>query len=516
MKKRILGNEKGQALILVIGILAIVALLTSAALVYSKGQSFNAIRQKKQMQAYYIADAGITKAIEKIKSNPDTYLQKTNNFDNLNNQNYGGGKIISLTLSDPDNEVYTLTSIGKYPNPDDHLSAEPSFLSTKTIEAKIKWVPGGTIPPGGGVQPGGESYFGKGIWTNQLTVNNAGRFESSVYCTGNVVVNNSLWIGKDNEPRDIHANGNITLNNACKIWGDIFAKGIINLRNGDSVSKKIQSLSDIELGNGNEVKNAVLSHGNINITNGSKFNQLQANGKITLGNGVMVNDMVKAGNDLYLDNGNKVNASVWTMGNLTMINGNTIEGSAWVHGTHSLGNGGNIKGGIFHLESLEPLQLNIPEVPPVPLPDLNWYKTEAQKTPGHYFEGNQELKLEDLGSGVYFINGNLEIPSFWSKETFSGKATIVASGNINMPNGKDINLNDVNNDSLLLIAGNNIELVNGNKINAFLWAGNKVTLNNANTVKGGIVSPNIEARNASKIQQVELPSNNVIQVVSWQ
>lgn len=114
-----------------------------------------------------------------------------------------------------------------------------------------------------------------------------------------------------------------------------------------------------------------------------------------------------------------------------MVNGNTIEGSAYVHGTHDLGNGGKVKGGVFPLESMEPLQLNIASVPPVPLPNLDWYKTEAQKVPGHYVSGNQEFKLEDgPWNGIYFVDGDLEFPSFWSKTNkFSGKATIVAAGN---------------------------------------------------------------------------------------
>lgn len=151
MKKRILGNEKGQALILVVGILAVVALLTSAALAYSKGQSLNAIRQKKQMQAYYIADAGITKAIAEIKSNPSIYLKDNVNMDLkgpvLNNVvNYGGGIIKELTLKGPVSGLYTLTSKGKYPNPADHPSAPPSFFSEKKIIVKIKKSGGGGSP----------------------------------------------------------------------------------------------------------------------------------------------------------------------------------------------------------------------------------------------------------------------------------------------------------------------------------------------------------------------------------
>lgn len=69
---------------------------------------------------------------------------------------------------------------------------------------------------------------------------------------------------------------------------------------------------------------------------------------------------------------------------------------------------------------------------------------------------------------------------------------------------------------MVLIAGNNINLVNGNKITAFLWAKNKVVLNNASKVKGGIITPTIEAKNASEVEQVELPADFQVRVVGWQ
>lgn len=59
-------NEKGIALIAVVGIIAVVAILSAAAVTFAKNQQINSIRQNKQMQAYYIADAGVVKAKAKI------------------------------------------------------------------------------------------------------------------------------------------------------------------------------------------------------------------------------------------------------------------------------------------------------------------------------------------------------------------------------------------------------------------------------------------------------------------
>ncbi|SHF03557.1 Predicted acyltransferase, contains DUF342 domain [Desulfofundulus australicus DSM 11792] len=506
MIKNWVKSERGQALVLVIGIIAVLAMVTSAALVYAKNQSLSVIRQKKQMQAYYVADAGITRALEKIKVGDY-------DFSDLKNLPYDEGKISDVTVDRPITGpgVYTITSTGVYPDPDKFPSAE---VSKRTIQVKVEITEGIVIPPGGGIEPGAEAYFAKGIWTNKLVVNNAGKFKSSIYCTGDVDVKNSLWIGEDTQPRNIYANGSVTLGNGCKIRGNIYARGDVDLSNGDSVSETIQSYGNITLGNGNNVSGSVLTHGNIKINNGSNFNQLQANGKIVLGNGVNVNGIVKAGDDLFLNNGSKVRSSVWTMGNLSMSNGSEISGSAWVHGDY-LNNGGLVRGGVFDLPSMEPINLNIPEVPPVPRPDINWYRTEAKKNPGHYFNSSTDLNLQELESGIYFIEGNLGILAHRNGGTFAGKVTIVATGDVYVPNGVSVTLNDVNNDSLLLIAGDEIILDNGSRVNAFIWASNRIFLNNAASVEGGIISPSIEARNSIEIKQTQLPVKENIIIKSW-
>ena len=206
MKKRILRNEKGQALILVVGILAIVALLTSAALVYSKGQSFNAIRQKKQMQAYFIADAGITKAIAEIKRVPSIYLKDNVNMDLkgpvLNNVvNYGGGIIEVLTLTGPDdNNRYTLISTGKYPN-----LPSPELTSTKTITAIIKKAGGGGNGGGGGLL-GGVNFLPKNPENQSIG--------------GNVTIK-----GEGGNKGIIMVNGDLTVQGSASCIADVYASG---------------------------------------------------------------------------------------------------------------------------------------------------------------------------------------------------------------------------------------------------------------------------------------------------
>jgi len=533
MPKLFPGNQKGQVMIIIIGMIAVLGVLTSTALVFARSQFTSGEQQRRLTKAYYIADAGITKAMSIIKNNPEIL---DNPQDLSISESYGDGKIETVTLSDPLDGKYTITSTGVYPNPD----IFPNIPSTRrTITAQIEYKegeqgddsgdwypppPGGDdddddeyIPPGGGTEPGGESYFATGLWANSVIINSNNVLKTSIYSYGNVTVNSNAQVGDYSQSRNIYANGSVTLNSGSNIWGNIHTQGNITLNSSQGVSQNLKSLRNITLNSNNEISDSVLALGNIIVNSGSNFNKMQANGKIELNSNITINGTVKTQGLLKMNSNNHIKDSCWVMGNLNMNSNNTIDGTTWVHGTTTKNSGNIMAGGAFpapppYLDSMDPLELDIPDVPAVPLPDINWYKTEAQKTQGHYFSDSQSLGLGSFTSdGIYFIDGNLTFPS--SSGAFSGKATIVASGNITVRSNKNITLSDPDNDSLLLIAGGRINMNSNNNIAAYLWA-NSVTLNSNIHLTGGIISPSIIMNSNNEIDQVEL-KQEVLAITLW-
>ncbi|OIQ58218.1 hypothetical protein MOTE_21500 [Moorella thermoacetica] len=97
-------------------------------------------------------------------------------------------------------------------------------------------------------------------------------------------------------------------------------------------------------------------------------------------------------------------------------------------------------------------------VPSFPEINLDWYKKEAQKA-GHYYTGSQTFGSGTY-NGIYFVDGNITISG-----TYTGRAVIVASGNINLPNGnKNLKAASPPDDLLVLMApglNSTIDINNG-------------------------------------------------------
>jgi|GEM_PF-1584905 hypothetical protein len=536
MKGRILRNEKGQALILVVGILAIVALLTSSALIYAKSQNLNAIRQKKQMQAYYIADAGITKAIAKIKS-------EDFDFSSLKNLPYGGGKIEEVTSnpSTSGSDKYKLTSKGVYPNPDDHPNVGPksSFFSWKTLTAEIEVTKPPTPPQG---WPKG--LLDRPIWTDSLTVKKECKIYAKTYCSGAVDGQKELVLGKADKPKNLYANGNIDIHKDGKIYGSIFSlDGSIDLDKDFatiSSSYTIQAKKDIRIKKHSVTGSILSSTGNVDIAKESQVKDIYAYGKATLAQEAEVQGEIKTFGDINIGNGAHVGGSVWTtsqphklnLGNLKEGQSYLIEGAAYVPDpqNYSEQDKAKVKGGIHLLPVPPGLSMpsldfpgSIPEAldPALSLPELELL---ALGLPNHYFSDSQ--KEIDLSSGtwngVYYVEGDLTLTCSTGK--FSGMALFVAGGSL-LPKKEGV-ISIANNtlispqnksDFLGLIAKNNIELGQENTISAnVLWAGNKVTLSKNSVLHSYIICHELDAQNECVIEEPEGVTESVtVKIKSW-
>lgn len=508
-------NEKGIALITIVGIMAVVTILSTAAVTFAKNQQMNSIRQKKQMQAYYIADAGVIKA--KAKINEALAKGSTPNLDEISkgigNQVYGGGKIITVILESLDSDRYKVISTGIYPNKDEYHNAPDSFFSTRTIESTLVVVDGGG---GGGGNPK------NGIWTDLLIFAKECQIRSTIYCSGPIDGAKEIVVGEPGEVYNIYANGNIDVAKEAKIYGSIFSRGNIDLNKDFSMvseSETVQAFGDISISK-HAVTGSIKALGNISIAKDSTMSAGVFAGKtVTLGDNSIVDHDVKAHSDLTMGKEGRIKKSAWTMGRLILGKDSKIDGTVWAHLGHpySSGDKAKVTGGINPLDQMDPVEVNITEIPVAPDPDLASYETTARAA-GHYYSSGTTI---DLGSGTwngtYYINGDLTLDCTGGK--YSGKATIVASGNISAAKEKTVTPN-TSEDSLQLIAGNNISFNKENTITVFLWAGNNVSFDKEFVFKGNIICHELDAAKEGTIEEAGDGFNHgggkKIEVEYWQ
>lgn len=548
MIKKWIKNEQGQTLILVIGILAVLTMVASVALVYAKNQNITAIRQKKQMQAYYVADAGITKAIEMIKSNPEL-LDTSDPFNDLEGE-YAGGKIEEVTKTGPDaNGIYTITSKGVYPNPDNYPSAGPEFFSRKTITAEIEV----TMPP---TPPQGwpEGLLDRPIWTDSLNVKKECKIYADIYCSGAVDGQKELVLGKADSPKNLYANGNIDIHKDGEIFGNIYSlDGSIDLDKDFatvSSSYTIQAENDIRIKKHSVTGFILSTAGNVDIAKETQVKDIYAYGAVTLAQEAEVQGEIKAIGDINIGNGAHVGGSVWTtsqphklnLGNLKEGQSYLIEGAAYVPDpqNYSDQDKAKVKGGIHQLPvppgvtipplnfpgsipiALDPNDRIIPVDQPLLdlLPDLpSWLLPETYLelfkslaiVQGHYYPDSQEIDLSsETWFGVYYVEGDLTLTCSTGK--FSGVAFFVAEGDISISDNTSISPQNES-DFLGLIAKNDIKLGQNNTIGAYaLWAGEKVVLSKNSILHSYIICHELDAQKECTIEE---PEGVTVEIKSW-
>jgi predicted acyltransferase (DUF342 family) len=491
MLKRLVSCERGQVIVLVVGMVAIMAVLSSAAVLYARDQRIGSERKIKEVQAYYIADAGINKALKIIKdyaqANPGSPFSGAN-LSSLNLLNYGGGRIESVVLSGPDaNGKWTITSTGVYP----HLaaSAPSDFYGRRTITATLGVENNGSI--------GG--FPDKGIWVDLLDARKECQIFADIYCSGAVDGAKELSLGSAGIHRNIYANGNIDLCKDALIYGNIYSRGSIDLcKDFQTVSESgtIQALGTISIKK-HTVTGIIRTLGNLSIAKDSVINEVFSNGTVTLADYAVVNSNVKSGGDLTIGSHGSVGGSVWTMGGLNLGSFSHIDGTAYAHNGHPYSQSDieKVTGGINTLAYLDPLVLNIPVVPPAPDPDIAFYQAAGQAI--------SEESI-DLGTGVwngtYYKDGDLTVTCTGGK--YSGQITIVASGSIST--SKDTGMSpNTSGDSLILVAGNSMSFAKNNQVTAFLWAGENIGFAKDFVLNGNIICHVLDISKSGIVNQVD-------------
>lgn len=518
--KNYLAEQKGQALILVISILVVITIVSSAALVVAKNQNSTGIKENKRMQAYYIADAGLTKAIALIKNNCKL-LDQEDSFSDLIGP-CGKGKIGDFTVTSEGEGIYKLVCTGIYPNPDDHPSAPSDFFCTKAITARIKLVYG--------VKPKDwPCELDKGIWTNQLDVNKNCRILANTYCSSLAQIDKELVIGSAEKPKSLTTNAGVRLTEDGEINGDIYAclplTGNIDLAENfttTSSSGLLHSMGNVEVGK-HSVTRYVKALGNVTIGTDSQVKDIFAGATVTVDQDATVqNNIVSTGN-VNLGENARVQGSVWTLGRINFGNGSHIDGAAYSPLDPLVGytseDRAKVTGGIHILGPLPPGYFDIPPLlvlPALPAPVLADFLLSL---PFHSYIGDKTIDLSsETRNGVYFVQGgNLTLTCSTGK--YSGKAVFAASpllfllgkGNIVTPDNL-IAKPQTKDDSLCLVSGKDIVLGQNNDLNAFLWATGKVKLSGGCHIKGHIICDVLDAKESSLIEEETV----TVEILSWQ
>ncbi|WP_187694911.1 pilus assembly PilX N-terminal domain-containing protein [Fervidicola ferrireducens] len=134
-------SEGGQAFILVMLVLAVVAILGSATLTLTASHRQTAAKQRDRLQAYYAADAGIERALAIIKRNPTNFWSEFP----LKGISYAGegGRIESVTVEripGGPGTVVKITSVGKFNNARKVIVAKVRIYRSKSPAELLKGI----------------------------------------------------------------------------------------------------------------------------------------------------------------------------------------------------------------------------------------------------------------------------------------------------------------------------------------------------------------------------------------
>jgi len=190
------SGERGQALILVMLVLLVVAVLGSAAVTLTASHRQTAARQRNLVQAYYAADAGVERALVIIKSHPTDFWSKFP-LENkpLRNEPYAGGEIERVTVKEIPGGPGTgveITSVGTFNE------------ARKTLVIRMRVFAPGDLLKGVSILPEEQGYELK--ITGNITLQGPNSNSRPVF-----LVNGSLEVKRsvDFSGADVYASGEI-------------------------------------------------------------------------------------------------------------------------------------------------------------------------------------------------------------------------------------------------------------------------------------------------------------------
>lgn len=145
--KKFLREEAGQVLLLVLSVLFLLTVLGVAGLVLAAGSKQASVAERARLQALYVAEAGVEKALADLKQR---LIYPAPGFESFRiaNEPYAGGVIeeVYVTPQTVGSSVYyTITSVGKYPE----KSRPGQVQARKVVKAKVLVEPDPFLAYGG-------------------------------------------------------------------------------------------------------------------------------------------------------------------------------------------------------------------------------------------------------------------------------------------------------------------------------------------------------------------------------
>lgn len=250
-------NEKGQALVAVLGLLVIGGLTIAPLLAYmSTGLGAGQVYEEDMVE-FYAADAGVELALWNLMNGE---VEVPQGGQTTLPQFPMNAKTVNVTVDDIGAPTYRITSI-----------AASDYSSSTTIEVYVTATMGFfdsdfTIFEGNFQLGPGEEFEGN-VWSEgnaQLDI--SGRVTGNVYAGGNV----QLDIGAIIEG-DVYAEGNVQLDAEAQIIGNICAGGDVQLDTNAQIAGNVYAGGNVQLYAGAIIDGDVYTNGNVQLDTGAEI-----------------------------------------------------------------------------------------------------------------------------------------------------------------------------------------------------------------------------------------------------
>lgn len=244
---RILKNESGQALFLVTMVIMVLLLVGAAAMTSAYNCRLRSFEEKKTVQAAYIAEAGVEKALARIKDDytwlkglpcnvSEGYIPELLfNTEEAGEKrfNYAGGLIenvkVTRTSVESNPTTFTIESSSYLPEPDEDFGARRTLKVTGEMYDPIDFSSGVWIRQSTGTTEPDE--------TPEVTVNTTPfpRLEENLYDRYPDMTNNGSLSGNFHVNGIYYTPGDLTIQGTYEGYGMIVTHGNVTI-NGDLTS----------------------------------------------------------------------------------------------------------------------------------------------------------------------------------------------------------------------------------------------------------------------------------------
>lgn len=205
------SNQRGQALIIVMLLTATIFILGGAALAIGSSARKNATEEIHQKKAYYIAEAGVERALSKLRAAPDWRDIKGEELMAA----YAGGQIESVVVKDAGvqdelGKLVEIESTGVFRSARRTLKVELLVSSLADLFGEV------SLLPDEGTDPDQDTDF---YFLGNLTIKNTpGSSE-----TGKVIIRGNLHLGNiERLDADIYLSGRLEKHKECNFTGNCF------------------------------------------------------------------------------------------------------------------------------------------------------------------------------------------------------------------------------------------------------------------------------------------------------